>query len=152
LYANPKIEVFPGKYTENWVDTQAGKENAKVLFNQGADVVYHAAGRCGLGVIEAASEAKKYAIGVDSDQDGQAKGFVLTSMIKHCDEAVFQTIKDLKEGKFDAGLKTYDLKSKGVGLSEMKYTKAIVGDATIKKIDEITKDIIDGKITVPTKL
>lgn len=150
LYANPKIEVFPGKYTENWIDTQAGKENAMVLFNQGADVVYHAAGRCGIGVIEAARVSKKYAIGVDSDQDGEAKGSVLTSMIKHCDEAVFQTIKDLKDGKFEAGFKTYDLKSKGVGLSEMKYTKAIVGDATIKRIDEITKDIIDGKIRVPT--
>ena len=152
LAANPKVVVMPGKYTESWVDAQAGKENAKVLFNDGADIVYHASGRCGMGVIEAAKDAKKYAIGVDSDQDEVAKGSVLTSMIKHVDEAVFQTIKDLQDGKFEAGSKVYDLASKGVGLSEMKYTKAIVGDATLKKIDEVTKDIISGKIVVPTKL
>ena len=152
LAANPKVVVLPGKFTENWVDTQAGKENARVLFNDGADIVYHAAGRCGIGVIEAARVAKKWAIGVDSDQDGVAEGTVLTSMIKHVDEAVYQTIKDMQDGHFQAGPKVYDLKSKGVGLSEMKFTKAIVGDATIKKIGEVTQDIIDGKIIVPTKM
>ena len=149
--ANPKVIVMPGKYTESWDDTQAGKENAKVLFNDGADIVYHAAGRCGVGVIEAAKEAKKFAIGVDSNQDDVAPGTVLTSMIKHCDEAVFQTIKDIKDGTFAPGTKVYDLKSKGVGLSDMKNTKDIVGAATIAKIDQVTKDIIDGKIVVPTK-
>lgn len=152
MLANPKVVVMPGKYTESWDDTQAGKENAKVLFNDGADIVFHAAGRCGVGVIEAAKEAKKYAIGVDSDQDNVAPGFVLTSMIKRCDEAVFQSIKDMQDGKFEAGMKVYDLKSKGVGLSEMKNTKDIVGAATIAKIAEVTQQIIDGKITVPTKL
>lgn len=151
LAANPKVVVMPGKYTESWDDTQAGKENAKVLFNDGADIVYHAAGRCGIGVIEAAREAKKFAIGVDSDQDDVAPGSVLTSMIKRVDEAVFQTIKDLQDGKFEAGSKVYDLKSKGVGLSPMKNTKDIIGEATIKKLDEVTKEIVDGKITVPTK-
>ncbi len=152
LAANPKVIVMPGKYTESWDDTQAGKENAKVLFNDGADIVYHAAGRCGVGVIEAAKEAKKFAIGVDSDQDDVAPGFVLTSMIKRCDEAVFQSIKDIQDGTFKAEMKVYDLKSKGVGLSEMKNTKDIVGAATIAKIAEVTQQIIDGKIVVPTKL
>lgn len=152
LAANPKVVVMPGKYTESWDDTQAGKENAKVLFNDGADIVYHAAGRCGIGVIEAAKEAKKWAIGVDSDQDDVAPGTVLTSMIKHCDEAVFQTVKDVIDGKFAAGMKVYDLKSKGVGLSPMKNTKDIVGAATIGRVSDVTQQIIDGKITVPTKL
>ena len=152
LMANPKVIVMPGKYTESWDDTQAGKENAKVLFNDGADIVYHAAGRCGIGVIEAAKESKKFAIGVDSDQDDVAKGTVLTSMIKHCDEAVFQTIKDVQDGKFASGMKVYDLKSKGVGLSPMTYTKDIVGAKTIGKVSDITQLIIDGKIVVPTKL
>lgn len=152
LMANPKVVVLPGKYTESWDDTQAGKENAKVLFNDGADIVYHAAGRCGVGVIEAAKEAKRYAIGVDSNQDDVAPGTVLTSMIKRCDEAVFQTIKDIQDGTFKAEMKVYDLKSKGVGLSDMKNTKDIVGAATIAKIAEITQQIIHGKIVVPTKL
>lgn len=151
LAANPKVVVLPGKYTESWDDTQAGKENAKALFNDGADIVYHAAGRCGVGVIEAAKEMKKYAIGVDSDQDDVAPGSVLTSMIKHVDVAVYNTVKDVKDGKFDAGAKVYNLKSDGVGLSPMKNTKDIVGEATLKKVEEAKQDIISGKIKVATK-
>ena len=150
--ANPKVVVLPGKYTESWDDTQAGKENAKALFSDGADIVYHAAGRCGMGVIAAAKETKNFAIGVDSDQDDVAPGSVLTSMIKHVDVSVYQTIKDFKDGKFDAGFKVYDLKSDGVGLSPMKNTKDIVGAATIAKLEDVKKDIISGKIIVPTKL
>ncbi|MBS1701509.1 MAG: BMP family ABC transporter substrate-binding protein [Armatimonadetes bacterium] len=152
LAANPKVVVLPGKYTESWDDTQAGKENAKALFSDGADIVYHAAGRCGIGVIEAAKETGKFAIGVDGDQDDQAPGHVLTSMIKHVDEAVYQTIKDVKDGKFTPGIKVYDLKVNGVGLSDMKYTKDIIGADTLKKLDQVKQDIIDGKIKVPTKL
>ncbi|HLO97634.1 MAG TPA: BMP family ABC transporter substrate-binding protein [Fimbriimonas sp.] len=151
LSANPKIVVLPGKYTESWDDTQAGKENAKALFNEGADIVYHAAGRCGVGVIEAAKEMKKFAIGVDSDQDDVAPGSVLTSMIKRVDVGVFQTIKDVQENKFAAGMKTYDLSIDGVGLSEMKHTKDIVGEATLAKVEAARKGIIDGTIKVPTK-
>lgn len=151
LAANPKVIVLPGKYTESWDDTQAGKENAKALFNDGADIVYHAAGRCGVGVIEAAKEMKKYAIGVDSDQDDVAPGSVLTSMIKHVDVAVYQTIKDFKDGSFTNGNKVYDLKVDGVGLSAMKNTKDVIGQATLDKVEQAKKDIIDGKITVPTK-
>lgn len=151
LAANPKIVVLPGKYTESWDDTQAGKENAKALFNEGADIVYHAAGRCGVGVIEAAKEMKKFAIGVDSDQDDVAPGAVLTSMIKRVDVAVFQTIKDVQDSKFAPGTKSYDLSVDGVGLSEMKHTKAVIGEATLKKVEDARKGIIDGTIKVPVK-
>ena len=149
--ANPAIDVTGIKYTESWDDTGAGKAAATVLFNGGCDIVYHAAGRCGLGVITAAKELGKYAIGVDSDQDDQAPGSVLTSMIKHVDEAVFATIKDTKDGKFTPGTKVFDLKSKGIGLSDFKYTKDKIGDATIKKVADVSQQIIDGKIVVPSK-
>ena len=152
LAANPKVIVLPSKYTESWDDTQLGKESAKVLFNDGADIVYHASGRCGVGVIAAAKEAGKYAIGVDSDQDDVAPGSVLTSMIKRVDEAVFQTVKDAKEGKFAAGAKVYDIKSNGVGLSEMKNTKDKIGADILKKVDAVKQDLIDGKVTAPDKL
>ncbi len=151
LAANPKVVVLPGKYTESWDDTQAGKENAKALFNDGADIVYHAAGRCGLGVITAAKEMKKFAIGVDSDQDDEAKGSVLTSMIKHVDVSVYETIKDFKDGKFTAGDKVFNLKSNGVGLSDMRNTKDIVGQKTLDGVEKAKQDIISGKIVVPTK-
>jgi len=150
--ANPKVEMLPSKYTESWDDTQLGKESAKSLFNAGADIVYHAAGRCGVGVIAAAKEAGKLAIGVDSNQDDQAPGFVLTSMIKRVDESVFQTIKDIKAGSFSAGSKVYDLASNGVGLSDFKNTKNRIGEDNLKKIEAVKADIVAKKITVPTKI
>ncbi len=150
LTVNPKIEVT-AKYTESWDDTALGKACATTLFNGGADIVYHAAGRCGIGVIDAAKDAGKYAIGVDSDQDDVAPGTVLTSMIKHVDESVYQTIKDVKNNAFTAGPKRYDLKDNGVGLSDFKNTKDKIGQANIDKVNKIAEDIKSGKITVPSK-
>jgi basic membrane protein A len=120
------------------------------LYNAGCDVVYHAAGRCGLGVIDAAKDAKQLVIGVDSNQDDVAPGTVLTSMVKHVDEAVYATIKDTLDSKFTAGTKVFDLKTNGVGLTDFKNTKDKVGDANIKKLDDVKQQIIDGKIVVPS--
>lgn len=150
--AKPTIEVLPAKYTDSWDDTSLGKASAETLYSQGADVVYHAAGRCGVGVIDAARARNGvFAIGVDSDQDHLAQGKVLTSMIKRVDVAVFETIKDVKDGKFTAGTKQYDIKVDGVGLSPFTYTKDVIGAENLKKIDEVKKQIIDGKIVVPAK-
>jgi basic membrane protein A and related proteins len=148
--ANPRIQVLPAKYTESWDDINLGKRAAEVLFQNGADIVYHAAGRCGIGVIDAAKEAGKYAIGVDSDQDAEAKGFVLTSMMKRVDEAVFRTIQDVKEGGFTPGTKVYDLKSNGVGLSPMTYTKDKIGEDKIDQVNAVSGRVAAGEIKVPT--
>lgn len=150
--ANPAIVVLPAKYTGDWNNVDLGKQNAKTLFGQGADVVYHAAGKCGLGVINAAKEEGKFAIGVDSDQDYLAEGKVLTSMIKRVDESVFQSIKDLQEGKWDTGVKVYDLKSNGVGLSDMTFTKDLIGEANLAKIKEVQDKIVAGEIKVPATM
>ncbi|RYG26390.1 BMP family ABC transporter substrate-binding protein [bacterium] len=143
-------KTFPAKYTESWDDTALGKVMATNLFDGGADVVYHAAGRCGLGVIAAAREAEgKLAIGVDSDQDDEAKGKVLTSMIKRVDNAVYSTIKDTQEGKFTGGTTVYDLKSGGVSLSDFRNTKDKLGTDGMKKLDEAAAKIKDGSYKVP---
>jgi basic membrane protein A len=147
--ANPKIEMLPAKFTDNWDDTQKAKAAAGILFDGGADIVYHAAGRAGLGVITAAKEANKWAIGVDSDQDDIEPGRVLTSMVKRVDEAVYQTIMDLKDGKFSPGETIYDLKMNGVGISELKHTKDTIGAEKLAKVEEIKKKIIAGEIKVP---
>ena len=150
--AKPTIEILPAKYTGSWDDTSIGKAEAQTLYSDGADVVYHAAGRCGLGVIQAAKEANKFVIGVDSDQDAQAPGNVLTSMVKHVDEAVFETIRDVQAGKFTPGAKRYDLAANGVGLTDFKYTKDAIGQANIDKVNAVAADIKSGKIKVPTTL
>ncbi|MFY9234496.1 MAG: BMP family ABC transporter substrate-binding protein [Fimbriimonadaceae bacterium] len=150
--ANPRVEVLRPQYTGSWDDVGKGKLFGAAQYSAGADIVYHAAGRCGLGVFQAAQAAGKYAIGVDSDQDDQAEGLVLTSMIKRVDEAVFQTIKDVKEGKFSAGAVTYDLKANGVGLSEMRFTKDKIGPENLAKIEGMRKKIISGELVVPTDM
>ncbi len=149
--ANPKAQLLPSKYTDSWDDIDKGKAAADVLFNGGADIVYHAAGRCGVGVIKSAKEHDKYAIGVDSDQDYLAQGNVLTSMIKHVDQAVYQTIKDVATDKFTAGTKVYDLKAGGVGLSEMKYTKDKLPKDALAKVNQEAEAIKKGTIKVPSK-
>lgn len=147
--ANKAVEVLPAKYTGDWVNQDKAKVAAEFLFGSGADIVYHAAGRAGLGVISAAKDKNMFAIGVDSDQDDIEPGRVLTSMIKHVDEGVFLTVKDVKEGKFTPGAVVYDLKAGGVSTSEFKNTKDVVGAENMKKLDEVKAKIISGEIKVP---
>jgi basic membrane protein A len=148
--AKPDIQVLPSKYTESWDNVSLGKQSALALFNAGADVVYHASGRCGLGVIDAAKEKNALAIGVDSNQDDVAPGFVLTSMLKRVDEAVYNTIKDMKAGTDIAGAKRYDLSTNGVGLTEMAHTKDRLPADALARIEEAREGIIAGTIVVPT--
>lgn len=148
-YVNPSIKVG-SLYTSGsnpFNDPVRGKENALSLIKQGADVVYHAAGGTGVGVIEAAKESKVFAIGVDSNQDGLAQGTVLTSMIKNVDIAVYNTIKAVKEGTFKAGEQRLGVAEGGVGTTDFEFTKDIIGAENIAKLEQIRKDIIDGKIT-----
>ncbi|MDX2064207.1 MAG: BMP family ABC transporter substrate-binding protein [Fimbriimonadaceae bacterium] len=157
-YFNPGIQVLPAKYTDSWDDTSRGKAAASLLYAGGADVVFHAAGRAGLGVFAAAKEANgsatpatKFAIGVDSNQDDVEKGIVLTSMVKRVDEAVFATIQDVLKNEFTPGSKTYDLAKNGVGLTDFANTKTVIGDANLAKIAAIRKRVESGELSVPTK-
>jgi len=147
--ANPKVQILPAKYTDSWDDIDKGKAAADILFNSGADIVYHASGRCGIGVINSAQAHSKFAIGVDSDQDYLAKGSVLTSVIKHVDQAVYQTIKDVATDKFTPGTKLYDLKAGGVGLSEMKFTKNLIPKDALAKVNKEADEIKNGTLKVP---
>lgn len=150
-YANPGIELMPAKYTGDWNNVDNAKVTADLLFNTGADVVYHAAGRAGLGVIRSAKENGKWAIGVDSDQDYLEPGSVLTSMVKRVDVAVFNTITDVQNGAFAGGSSTaYGLEEDGVGISELTYTRDTIGEEILAELETIRQRIIDGEMTVPT--
>lgn len=129
-------------------DPVKGKENALSLIKQGADVVYHAAGGTGMGVIEACKESGVYAIGVDSNQDYIAKGTVLTSMIKKVDNAVFMTIEDVINGEFEGGVKSFGLAEKGVGVTDFEYTKDELPKGTLEQIEIIKEKIINGDIVI----
>lgn len=150
--ANPNAAMVPVKYVGSWDDVDKGKANASVLFAEGADIVYHAAGRTGLGVIRAAKDSGNFAIGVDSDQDDIEPGTVLTSMVKRVDEAVFKTIQQVKDGKFEAGATLYSLKDNGVGTSELRFTKDKIGAEKLAKLEEVKAKIVAGEIVVPASV
>ncbi|WP_419778343.1 BMP family lipoprotein [Maridesulfovibrio sp.] len=128
-----------------------GYNIAMSQFGSGADVIFTVAGLSGNGVIEAARRSDKFAIGVDSDQDSLAKGFVLTSMIKKLDVAAYNELKAVMQNKFTPGPTSYGLKENGVGLSKMKYTRDKIPAEILKKVNEIREKIIRGEIKVEYK-
>jgi basic membrane protein A len=127
-----------------------GKEIALSQYAQGADIIYHASGVTGLGVFEAAREKKKLAIGVDSDQYHEAPGYVLTSMTKIVDTAVFETISSVLKGTFEGGkVKTFDLKSMGIDYVYDDNNKNLIPDNIRSQVEALRTKIINGEITVP---
>lgn len=149
---NPKARVLVG-YTGKFDDPGKGKELAMTQFSQGADVIYHASGACGIGVIEAAKEKKFLAIGVDSDQAHLAPGAVLSSMLKRVDTGVFMGAKALVDGKWKAGTTELGLKEDGVGtgfgIDRFPKDGVKVPADVRKKHDEFVKMIESGKLVVP---
>lgn len=143
----PDTKIFIG-YTGAFDDPQAGKELAFTQFNQGADVVFHASGACGIGVIKAAKEEGLYAIGVDSPQNHLAPEHVLTSMVKRIDNAVYKIVKEHVEGDFKAGHTAYGLAENGVGIYREQAEK-MLSDEILNTVDEYKQKIIDGEIEVP---
>jgi len=149
---NPKATVFVnylGVTGDAWNNPPKAKEQALDQYNRGADIIFAAAGNSGMGVFDAAEEQKKLAIGVDSNQNWVKPGYILTSMLKHVDEAVFDSIKLYQQGKFKTGLVRYGLKSKGVDLAMDQYNSKLISKAELAKVDQIRKQIIKGKIKVP---
>jgi basic membrane protein A and related proteins len=124
---------------------------ANSLYESGVDIIFAVAGMSGNGVIRAAKQNNKYVIGVDSDQDHMAKGNVLTSVMKRLDIAIYNEIHQVMEGQFIPGVAWYGLGNEGIGLTPMKYTRDIIGETTLESLREIKRQIIAGKIHVPTR-
>lgn len=151
-YIQPKIKYssnYVGVTAEAWNNPAKAKELAVAQYESGADVVFAAAGASGTGVFDAAEEKKKFAIGVDSNQDWVKPGYVLTSMVKRIDQAVFAICQDLKQGKFVSGTKRFGLQSMGVAYTVDGHNEKILPEAIRKRADQIKADIIAGKIHVP---
>lgn len=150
-YANPKAEVFQnmtGTTGDAWKDPVKGGELAKSQIDRGADVVYHAAGATGIGVLRAAADAGKLGIGVDSNQNGLFPGKVLTSMLKRVDNAVFKTFSDAKSGTWNPGVTVLGLKEEGIAYALDDNNKLLVTPEMKAAAEKATKDIVEGKIEV----
>ena len=147
-YVNPDVTVLKS-YVGSYSDPALGKEYSLQLMNEGADIIFHIAGGTGEGLFEAARENENlYAIGVDSDQDYIAEGKVLTSVVKNCGNIAYEMIESVLNGTFETGDKVYDFENGGVCLTDMTYTKDLIGEDTIAMLDDLRQQIIDGEIVV----
>jgi basic membrane protein A and related proteins len=151
-YVDPKIEVIEnmtGSTPAAWTNPTAGSELAKSQFGRGADVVFHAAGATGKGVMQAASDAGLLSIGCDSNQDYLHPGSVLTSAVKRVDVAVYTVFTEVKNGSWKAGPEVLGLKEQGVDYSLDEFNRKLVTPEMEAKLNQAKADIIAGKIAVP---
>ena len=137
------------QYANSYDDQAAGKNIADRMYQNGADIIFHAAGGVGIGVIEAAKENDKLVIGVDRDQQEEAPDNMLVSTIKGVGDAVRLIIEDYQKGEFKGGETVRFTLEDGDAVSIKYADNGLVPDDIKEKVDEIKKDIIDGKIDVP---
>ena len=150
-YVNADIEVFQnmtGTTPSAWNDPTKGGELARSQFDRGADVVYAAAGGTGVGVYQAAKDAGKLAIGVDSNQNYIHPGTMLTSMVKRVDVAVYDAFMSAKNGTWQGGFKILGLAEDGVGFAIDEHNRDLVSSDMEAKIEAARQAIISGKLQV----
>jgi basic membrane protein A and related proteins len=159
---NPNIRViqnYVGVTDSAWNNPGKGKELSLAQIGKGADVIFTAAGNSGLGAFDAVEQAGKqngrathFVIGVDSNQNMVKPGFVLTSMVKRVDNAVYAIVQDVVSGKFEAGYHVYGLDKDGVGYAMDENNKDLITPEMIKQVEEARAKIIAGQITVVDKM
>ena len=157
---NPDIEIISQYITEfpdfdGFNAPDRAKEIAASMYAAGADIVYHAAGGSGAGLFEAAKEvseesgSKVWGIGVDSDQyntvDAEVQEYVLTSMLKRVDNAVYLVLQSQVNGTFKAGQTAFGLSDDGVGYS----TSGGYLDDIVPQLEALKQQIVSGQIVVP---
>jgi basic membrane protein A len=156
---NPAVRVisnYIGVTDTAWNDPVKGKELAQTQIEKGADVIFAAAGNSGLGTFDAVEQygkdghgrARRFAIGVDSNQNWVKPGFILTSMVKRVDNAVYQIVKDRVDNRPVGGIHVYGLENEGIGYALDDYNKDLISPATIEAIESAKQRIITGKIKV----
>ncbi len=145
LDANPDAKILQYN-ADSFADTAGGKSAATQMVTNGADVIYHAAGGTGLGVIDGCKENGIWAIGVDSDQSVLAPETILTSAMKRVDNASYDVSKAVCEGTLQGGVHTYDLEAAGVDIAP---TTTNLSDDVLKAVEDVKAKIISGEIVVP---
>jgi basic membrane protein A and related proteins len=155
---NPNIRVitnYVGITSDAWNNPGKGKELASSQIDKGADVIFTAAGNSGLGAFDAVEQAgqengraRRFVIGVDSNQNWVKPGYVLTSMVKRVDNAVYSIIQDKIAGKFQGGVHVYGLENEGVGYALDQYNEKLITPDVLKEVEEAKQKIISGQIKV----
>ena len=150
-YAKKDAEVFQnmtGTTGAAWNDPVKGGELAKSQIDRGADVIYHAAGGTGVGVMRAAADAGKLGIGVDSNQNGMHPGKILTSMVKRVDVATYNAFDQARKGTFKAGVSNLGLAEDGVAWALDDNNKSLITADMKTAADKAAEGIKSGTIKV----
>lgn len=150
---NPQVVILQnmtGSTPAAWRDPVRGAELARSQIERGADVVFHAAGRAGLGVLQAAADSNKLGIGVDSNQNALHPGKVLTSMLKRVDVAAYEAFKSAKDGTWKAGIQRLGVKQNGVSYALDANNQALVTPEMKAAVDKAAAAIGGGTLQVAT--
>ncbi|NTV98228.1 MAG: BMP family ABC transporter substrate-binding protein [Chlorobiaceae bacterium] len=151
---NPDVQVisgYIGMTGSAFSNPSKGKELALGQFARGADIIYEAAGASGLGVIEAARETNKLVICTDRDQEPEAPGFVLTSMLKSLDKALLKTVKSVLDGTFrGGGVSVFGLDGRYTDYVFNEKNASLIGTKNHDAVEELRNKILAGKILVDT--
>ena len=142
------LENMTGTTPAAWNDPAKGAELTQSQIDRGADVIYQAAGGTGVGVIQAAADAGKLAIGVDSNQNHMAPGNVLTSMLKRVDVAAYETMKDAMSGEFETGVRNLGIAEDGVSWALDEHNADLISDEMKAAIETAADQIRSGEIVV----
>ena len=150
-YMDPNVEVkdiYVGG-SNPFNDPARAKELAISMAENGVDVIFTVAGGSGRGVMEAIKGREDlYGIGVDSNQDGEVEGKILTSILKRVDISVFNAVSEGLAGNFTAGTVVLGLKENGMGTTNFEFSKELIGEENLAKLEQIKKDLISGKIEI----
>ena len=153
-HADTEINVLSA-YAGSWTDPGKGQSIANSMYENGADVIYHAAGGTGTGVFKAAQQSGRYAIGVDADQSRSLPEYadvILASMVKHVDEAVFRSIERVVNDNFDGGsVHRLGLEKNGVEAVYGKALESEIPQEVKQQLQQSEQKIVSGEIQVPTK-
>jgi basic membrane protein A len=143
------VVAYAGTEPKAFADPSLGAELAAAQYGQGADIIFHAAGKTGDGVFAAARQRGARAIGVDSDQFDNAPCCVVTSMIKGVDVAVLDVIRRVAEGRFTGGLHELGLAERGVGFVSDERNALLLPLDVVQRVRRIGDEIVAGRIAVP---
>ncbi|MGQ0646377.1 MAG: BMP family lipoprotein [Gemmatimonadaceae bacterium] len=144
------IAQYAGVTPDAFKNPGRGQELGLSQYQQGVNIIFHASGSTGLGVFEAARKQRKLAMGVDADQYSEAPGFILTSMVKGVDAAVYRAIQQVKDGTFQGGIFELGLEERGVDYIYDDNNRALIPDAARQRVEALRQEIIAGRITVPS--
>jgi basic membrane protein A len=143
--------AYVGTTPDAFRDPAKGKAVAIAEISTGADVLYHAAGATGHGVFEAARDAGRYAIGVDSDEWAEMPGTILTSMVKRADVAVFETIHAVGEGRFQGGMHVFGVADGAIDYVHEGPHASLLPRDVVARVEALRDDIAAGRIQVPSR-